>query len=112
MTMTSSWGVRQLLLISLQGLFAVPIIASNNTLTEKHEQGRCAIRGHCGKESFFGPDLPCPDNGLAEKPDGAVRRQLVEICGAGWAEGPVCCVTEQVGSYAFGVMLKYYAHRL
>ena len=64
--------------------------------TPKHEAGRCAIRGTCGKDGFFGPELPCPDNGLAEEPDGKVRKQLVELCGAKWSEGPVCCTGAQV----------------
>ena len=45
-------------------------------LTTKHEKGRCAIRGQCGKQSFFGSELPCPDNGLAKTPDDAVRKKL------------------------------------
>ncbi|KAL1962370.1 hypothetical protein VTN77DRAFT_9783 [Rasamsonia byssochlamydoides] len=64
--------------------------------TKLHEKGRCAIRGHCGKKSFFGGDLPCPDNGLAREPDAAVREKLVGLCGDKWAQGPVCCEEEQV----------------
>jgi Niemann-Pick C1 protein len=65
-------------------------------VTEIHEEGRCAIRGHCGKKGFFGGELPCPDNGLAREPDDAVREKLVALCGDKWAEGPVCCEDEQV----------------
>ncbi|KAL1645603.1 niemann-Pick type C-related protein 1 [Didymella pomorum] len=65
-------------------------------LTTKHEKGRCAIRGQCGKQSFFGSDLPCPDNGLAKAPTDDVRKQLVDICGAQWAETDVCCEAEQL----------------
>lgn len=71
------------------------VIAGSN-LTEKHEAGRCAIRGHCGKQGFFGSDLPCPDNGLAEEPTKDERKKLVDICGDAWEEGKVCCTDEQV----------------
>ncbi|KAH8703106.1 putative patched sphingolipid transporter [Talaromyces proteolyticus] len=64
--------------------------------TALHEPGRCAIRGHCGKKSFFGGELPCPDNGLAREPDASVREKLVSLCGIQWSEGPVCCEEEQV----------------
>lgn len=66
--------------------------------TPIHETGRCAIRGHCGSKSFFGKQLPCPDNGLAEEPDQELRDQLVDLCGEKWSEGPVCCNLEQVGA--------------
>ncbi|KAI8931600.1 hypothetical protein NX059_011254 [Plenodomus lindquistii] len=65
-------------------------------LTSKHEAGRCAIRGHCGKQSFFGSELPCPDNGLATTPDADVRKKLVGICGEQWADTDVCCAEEQL----------------
>ncbi|KAF2795418.1 multidrug efflux transporter AcrB transmembrane domain-containing protein [Melanomma pulvis-pyrius CBS 109.77] len=65
-------------------------------LTDKHEKGRCAIRGHCGKQGFFGSDLPCPDNGLAEKPEEDVKKKLVDICGEQWSDTDVCCTGEQV----------------
>jgi len=71
-------------------------IHASDLLTPKHEAGRCAIRGHCGKLGFFGKPLPCIDNGLAKDPDQELRRQLVSICGAKWSEGPVCCDSEQV----------------
>ena len=64
--------------------------------TRIHENGRCAIRGHCGKQSIFGGELPCPDNGLAEDPDPSVRKKLVDLCGTKWEEGPICCLDEQV----------------
>lgn len=65
-------------------------------LTTKHEAGRCAIRGHCGKQSLFGSELPCPDNGLAEEPSEDVRKSLVDICGEEWKDSKVCCKEEQV----------------
>ena len=57
--------------------------------TTKHEAGRCAIRGQCGKQGFFGSELPCPDNGLAKEPTSSVRQKLVSICGDKWAKGAV-----------------------
>jgi Niemann-Pick C1 protein len=64
--------------------------------TPKHEAGRCSIRGTCGKEGWLGPELPCPDNGLASEPGDDVRKQLVELCGPKWNTGLVCCEGEQV----------------
>jgi Niemann-Pick C1 protein len=64
--------------------------------TPKHEPGRCAIRNHCGKKSFFGKELPCVDNGLAKEPDKGLRQQLVDLCGPKWSDGPICCTKEQV----------------
>ncbi|KAI5306593.1 hypothetical protein KEM56_000147 [Ascosphaera pollenicola] len=64
--------------------------------TKIHEPGRCAIRGQCGKKSFFGGDLPCEDNGLAEKPDDATRKKLIALCGEKWGTGDVCCKEDQV----------------
>lgn len=68
-------------------------------LTPKHEPGRCAFRDHCGKQSFFGKELPCVDNGLAEDPDAELRKELVDLCGYKWNEGPVCCTLDQVRRY-------------
>ncbi|KAF1976955.1 multidrug efflux transporter AcrB transmembrane domain-containing protein [Bimuria novae-zelandiae CBS 107.79] len=65
-------------------------------LTTKHEKGRCAIRGHCGKQGFFGSDLPCPDNGLAKKPDADVKKKLMDVCGEQWSDTDVCCNEEQL----------------
>lgn len=65
-------------------------------LTKIHEAGRCAIRGHCGKQSFIGGELPCADNGLAETPDDDLKDLLVEVCGDEWKDRDVCCRGEQV----------------
>lgn len=70
---------------------------ADDLYTPKHEAGRCAIRDHCGKKSFFGKELPCVDNGLAEDPDKELRKQLVDLCGPKWNDGPVCCTKNQVG---------------
>jgi Niemann-Pick C1 protein len=64
--------------------------------TPKHEPGRCAFRGHCGKQSFFGKELPCVDNNLAQDPEAELRKELVDLCGSKWSEGPVCCTLDQV----------------
>lgn len=70
--------------------------SSGPDLTTIHEAGRCAIRGHCGKQSIFGSELPCPDNRLAETPTSNVRDKLVSICGDEWAKTDVCCREEQI----------------
>lgn len=66
--------------------------------TPKHEAGRCAFRGHCGKQSLFGKELPCVDNDVAQDPEEELRNELVELCGEKWRTGPVCCSLEQVQS--------------
>ena len=71
-------------------------LADDPGWTQKHEKGRCAIRGQCGKKSFFGGELPCPDNGLAQEPADEVRKKLVTICGDSWDEGTICCDEKQV----------------
>lgn len=87
---------RSIALLAATTLFSAFTNAAEASKAQKHEAGRCAIRGHCGKQGFFGSDLPCPDNGLAEEPDAALRKQLVGICGDKWSEGPICCRQEQV----------------
>jgi Niemann-Pick C1 protein len=81
---------------ALAGLLAVSLVSAEAAYTPKHEAGRCAIRGNCGKQGFFGSELPCPDNELAKDPTKEVRDQLVGICGAKWNTGSVCCEAEQV----------------
>jgi len=88
-------AMRRLLLLSA-ALFLPLGLADNPGWTQKHEEGRCAMRGQCGKQSFFGGELPCPDNGLAEEPNEDVRKKLVAICGDSWNEGPICCDDKQV----------------
>ena len=72
------------------------VLGANDTST-KHEAGRCAMRAHCGKQSFFGGELPCLDNGLAKEPDKDLRDKIVSICGDSWADEQVCCDEDQVG---------------
>lgn len=71
-------------------------LVSAHDYTPKHEQGRCAFRGQCGKQSFFGKELPCVDNGVAQDPEAELRSELVDLCGEEWREGPVCCTLPQV----------------
>lgn len=56
------------------------------------------MRDHCGSKSWFGKQVPCVDNGPAEDPDAEAREMLVDLCGAKWKDGPVCCTAGQVGS--------------
>ena len=72
--------------------------ADDGNWTTKHETGRCAIRGQCGKKSLFGGELPCPDNGVAEDPDKETREKLVNICGSQWSERDICCNGGQVNA--------------
>ena len=74
------------------------VLCLESGATKLHEQGRCSIRGQCGKTDFFGSELPCPDNGKARVPKQDVREEIVKICGAKWNEGAVCCEEDQVGS--------------
>ena len=85
-----------LFIASLSCLLLPSSIVSAYGETKVHEQGRCAIRGQCGKQSLFGGELPCPDNDLAEEPEPAVRKKLVDLCGDKWEKGPICCLEEQV----------------
>ncbi|KAL9110472.1 MAG: hypothetical protein Q9227_005016 [Pyrenula ochraceoflavens] len=68
--------------------------------TQIHEEGRCAIRGHCGRKSIFGKNLPCPDNGKASSPSPELREKLTNLCGSKWRDTPVCCDEEQVDALA------------
>ncbi|KAF2257590.1 multidrug efflux transporter AcrB transmembrane domain-containing protein [Lojkania enalia] len=86
------WGV---ITAGLLCILAVPALGEPD-LTAKHEKGRCAIRGHCGSQGFFGPKLPCPDNGLAEEPSEEVKEKLADICGDKWSGSNVCCDNEQL----------------
>ena len=76
-------------------LLAASVVNASG-LTPVHEAGRCAFRGHCGRQGFFGKELPCVDNELAEEPDAELRQELIDLCGYEWSEGSVCCTLEQV----------------
>ena len=58
--------------------------------------GRCAIRGQCGKESFFGSELPCPYDGPSSKPDKALRQLAIDVCGPAYADTELCCAQDQL----------------
>ncbi|PYI14710.1 multidrug efflux transporter AcrB transmembrane domain-containing protein [Aspergillus violaceofuscus CBS 115571] len=101
----------------MRGYRLIPILAGLGALlpqthaqdssgyTDIHEPGRCALRGHCGKKSFFGGELPCPDNGRAKQPEAAVRKKLVDLCGSKWQDGPVCCEDEQIDALSKNLKL-------
>lgn len=76
---------------------ALPALIHADPATPLHERGRCALRGHCGKTGgFFSRELPCVDNGKAEKPDAALSKKLIDLCGPQWQDSPVCCREDQV----------------
>lgn len=84
-------------LASAGALLLASLSQAKDTLyTPIHEAGRCAIRDQCGSKSFFGKQLPCVDNGKAKDPDQDLRKQLVDLCGPKWNDGPVCCTSAQV----------------
>lgn len=87
---------RALLGLAVIAALCLNVIADDGNWTEIHEAGRCAIKGQCGKKSFFGSELPCPNNDKAEDPDKGTRKKLVAICGDAWKEGDVCCDDAQV----------------
>lgn len=89
---------RRLFSFATLAVLCLNVFGNEGNWTVKHQEGRCAIRGQCGKKSFFGGELPCPDNGLAEEPDEDTRTKLVAICGDDWSKGDVCCDKAQVGS--------------
>lgn len=85
----SPWAVLSLALVDTA-------VCADDGWTAKHEPGRCAMRGHCGKDGWFGSELPCPDNGPPEELEDEVRQKLVDICGDKWSNGPVCCTEYQI----------------
>ena len=84
--------------LPIVGLSTLVSAADDNlrNLTIVHEAGRCAFRGDCGKNSIFGGELPCADNGLAHEPSDDLRDSLVAVCGEEWKERDVCCEQSQV----------------
>ncbi len=87
---------RLLLTMTIILLLCVAASAGDGNWTAKHEKGRCAMKGQCGKKSFFGGQLPCPNNTLAEEPEKDVRKKLVDVCGGDWDEEAICCDEDQV----------------
>lgn len=101
--MLSFLQMRTLLVLTLlttQPFFTYASSEPSEPITKIHRAGYCAIRGQCGQQSIFGSQLPCPDNGPAKEPSDEVREKLIEICGDGWREGPVCCEENQVDDLA------------
>ncbi|KAJ9652473.1 niemann-Pick type C- protein 1, partial [Neophaeococcomyces mojaviensis] len=83
---------------SLLAAAILPSISLADPATWKHEAGRCAVRGQCEANGFFGPGRPCADNGLAAPPSDSLREEIVQLCGAKWQDTDVCCVDEQVAA--------------
>ncbi|KAI4276572.1 MAG: hypothetical protein LQ337_002402 [Flavoplaca oasis] len=100
--MTRVWGsmwtpfIASLLLAAW--LLDVVTGSTDGNWTVKHEAGRCALKGQCGKKSFFGGQLPCPDNSVADDPEEDTRKKLVAICGDKWDDGAICCDGDQIDS--------------
>jgi Niemann-Pick C1 protein len=90
------------LLVAALGLLP---FAKADLLTPIHESGRCAIRGQCGKQSFFGGELPCLDNEKAKEPSSEVKEKLVGLCGSKWNDTAVCCEEEQVDALSKNLKL-------
>lgn len=82
-----------------------PTLVTAEGETKIHEEGRCAIRGHCGKQSIFGGELPCADNGPAKDLDDSARQKLVNLCGSKWETGPTCCLEEQIDALSSNLKL-------
>ncbi|KAG9119876.1 hypothetical protein FRC07_004882, partial [Ceratobasidium sp. 392] len=57
-------------------------------------QGQCSMRGSCG--SKYGKPLPCPYDGPPQELDAEGKQLLASVCGPKFAQGPVCCTTEQI----------------
>lgn len=92
----SFWPQLLATLLCVACLSQAVIGSDDGSWTVKHEAGRCALKGQCGKKSFFGGQLPCPDNSVAGKPDDDTRKKLVAICGSKWDDGAICCDSDQV----------------
>ncbi|KAJ7283850.1 patched family-domain-containing protein [Mycena rebaudengoi] len=59
--------------------------------------GHCAMRASCGPGATGVKPLPCPYDGPAVEPEDAdARALLVDVCGAEYADGPVCCTPDQL----------------
>lgn len=61
-----------------------------------HQPGYCAMYDNCGKKSFFGTELPCPNNTRAIVPDQESVDLLSSICGADFDTSLVCCSQSQI----------------
>jgi Niemann-Pick C1 protein len=90
------WAIPSLLGLGVSASIPTPATEDSKPWTQIHEEGRCAIQDQCGKKSFFGKELPCAYNGLAEDPEDDVRDKLVSICGDEWKDSKVCCTGSQL----------------
>ncbi|GAB1519952.1 niemann-Pick type C-related protein 1 [Rhizoctonia solani] len=59
-------------------------------------QGQCSMRGKCG--SNYGKPLPCPYDGPPQELDQEGKDLLASVCGPKFAQGPVCCTTDQIAT--------------
>ncbi|EPQ26473.1 uncharacterized protein PFL1_05795 [Pseudozyma flocculosa PF-1] len=73
---------------------------SADAASKQRAPGRCHMHGSCGKKNVFSPSLPCSVPGIAaqDPQDPQDRTALVDVCGADFATGPVCCTADQVES--------------
>lgn len=68
-----------------------------NNITVVHNEGYCAMYGTGGKISFFGPEIPKPNNIKAQKLSTDEKNLLVDICGNGWLDiDYACCNSNQL----------------
>ncbi|KAF8901726.1 multidrug efflux transporter AcrB transmembrane domain-containing protein [Gymnopilus junonius] len=58
--------------------------------------GKCAMRGSCGKKGFFGKPLPCPYDGPPVDLDDKSRSLIQDVCGPELVDGPTCCTSDQL----------------
>lgn len=66
-------------------------------VTPHHSLKYCAMYGVGGKTSFFGPDVPQPNNIPAQKLSAADYNDLVDVCGDSWrAVDYACCDSAQI----------------
>ncbi|KAJ3032524.1 hypothetical protein HDV00_007430 [Rhizophlyctis rosea] len=79
--------------------------------TKNHAPGFCAMYEQCGPKtnSFFAPNLNCPDNVPALKlEDPTATALLIKTCGPEWAEKPaLCCSASQVQTLAASLQVGY-----
>lgn len=69
----------------------------SDTITPHHEQNYCAMYGVGGKSSFFGPDLPKPNNIIAQKLSPQEYDDLITTCGDSWRNSDyACCDSNQL----------------
>lgn len=64
---------------------------------QSRREGRCNMRGQCGKPNILLPDLPCAvEEEKALEPSESLRQSIVSVCGQEYNEGGLCCTQEQV----------------